>query len=135
MISFYPVLRSLGHWWWMWTVGSIVRCLKWDGGGGLTLSCPGAQRPGWPNSQLPIRNLLSPMPKLGTFSFLSLRHLLALFWQNWSIRGQPLFSMRHPKNFEYDRLFLCLKMAEIDMGCKFWVKKNDSGHKNLFFKC
>ena len=75
------------------------------------------------------------MPKLGDFKFLSLRHLLATFQQNWSIRGvaAALFSSRRPKNFENEKFFLCLKIAEIDMGGQFWVEKNDSGHKNSFF--
>ena len=43
-----------------------------------------------------------------------------------------LFSSRRPKNFENEKFFLCLKIAEIDMGDQFWVEKNDSGHKNPF---
>ena len=31
------------------------------------------------------------------------------------------------------KTFVCLKIVEIDMGGQFWVKKNDSGHKNSFF--
>ena len=27
-----------------------------------------------------------------------------------------LFSLRHPKNFENEKFFFCLKIAEIDMG-------------------
>ena len=41
-------------------------------------------------------------------------------------------------NFENEKMFLCLKIAEIDMGGggrgQFWVEKNDSGHKNSFLK-
>ena len=57
-------------------------------------------------------------------------------FENWSIRGvaAALFSLRRPKNFEYEKFFLCLKIAEIDMGGQFWVEKNDSGHKEPFFK-
>ena len=44
-----------------------------------------------------------------------------------------LFSSRGPQNFENEKFFLCLKIAEIDMGGQFWVEKNDSGHKNSFF--
>ena len=60
---------------------------------------------------------------------------MATFQQNWSIRGvaAALFSSRRPKNFENEKFFLCLKIAEIDMGGQFWVEKNDSGHKNSFF--
>ena len=45
-----------------------------------------------------------------------------------------LFSSRRSKNFENEKFFLCLKIAAIDMGGQFWVEKNDSGHKNSFFK-
>ena len=57
-------------------------------------------------------------------------------FENWSIRGvaAALFSLRRPKNFENEKFFLCLKIAEIDMGGQFWVEKNDSGHKDPFFK-
>ena len=49
-----------------------------------------------------------------------------------------LFSLRRLKNFENENIFLCLKIAEIDIGgggggVQFWVGKNDSGHKNSFF--
>ena len=44
-----------------------------------------------------------------------------------------LFSSRRPKNFENEKIFLCLKIGEIEMGGQFWVEKNDSGHKNSFF--
>ena len=39
-------------------------------------------------------------------------------FENWSIRGvaAALFSLRHPKNFENEEFFLCLKITEIDMG-------------------
>ena len=42
-----------------------------------------------------------------------------------------LFSSRHPKNFENEKIFLCLKIAEIDMGGQFLVEKDDSAHKKL----
>ena len=59
-----------------------------------------------------------------------------MFWQNSSEIGQSivLFSSRRLKNFENEKLFLCLEIAEIDMGGQFWVEKNDCGHKNLNFK-
>ena len=44
-----------------------------------------------------------------------------------------LLSSRHLKNFENEKIFLCLKIVEIDMGGQFWVEMNDSGHKNTFF--
>ena len=76
-------------------------------------------------------------PKLCDFQFLSLRHALTKFKQNWSIRevAAALFSSRHPKNIENEKIFLCLKIAEIDMGGggQFWVEENEFGHKNSFF--
>ena len=58
-------------------------------------------------------------------------------FENWSIRAvaAALFSLRRPKNFENEKFFLCLKIAEIDMGGQFWIETNDSGHKDPFFKC
>ena len=48
-----------------------------------------------------------------------------------------LSSSRHPKNVENEKIFFCLKIAEIDMGWggegQFWVENNDYGHKNSFF--
>ena len=43
------------------------------------------------------------------------------------------FSSRSPKNFENEKIFLCLKNTEIDIGGQFWVKKNDPRHKNSCF--
>ena len=42
-----------------------------------------------------------------------------------------LFSSTRLKNFDNERIFLCLKIAEIDS--QFWAKKNDSRHNNSFF--
>ena len=55
-------------------------------------------------------------------------------FENWSFWGvaAALFSLRRPKNFENEKFFLCLKIAEIDMGGQFWVEKNDSGHNTHF---
>ena len=53
------------------------------------------------------------------------------------IRGvvAALFSSRRPKNFKNEKIFLCLKIAEIDMGQgQFCVEKNDSGHKISYFE-
>ena len=48
-----------------------------------------------------------------------------------------LFSSRRPENFEIEKIFLCLKIAEINMGggggVNFAVEKNGSEHKNSFF--
>ena len=44
-----------------------------------------------------------------------------------------LFSHRDvPTIFKNEKIFLCLKIAEIDMGGQFWVEKNKSGHKHSF---
>ena len=42
-------------------------------------------------------------------------------FENWSIKGVAgaLFSLRRPKNFENEKFFLCLRIAEIDMGVNF----------------
>ena len=71
--------------------------------------------------------LLNPIEIFTTFTDLEF---------NWSIRGvaAALFSLRRPKNFENEKFFLCLKIAEIDVGGQVWVEKNDSGHKDPFFK-
>ena len=44
-----------------------------------------------------------------------------------------LFLSRRLKNFEDEQIFVCLRIAEIDMGGQCWVEKNGSGHKNLIF--
>ena len=46
-------------------------------------------------------------------------------FENWSIRGvaAALFSLRRPKNFEYEKFFLRLKIAEIDMGVNFGLRR------------
>ena len=42
-------------------------------------------------------------------------------------------SSKRLKNFENEKLFFCLEIAEIDRESQFWVEKNDSGHKSLVF--
>ena len=42
-----------------------------------------------------------------------------------------LFSSRCPENFENEKIFLSLKIVEINMEGQFWVDKKDSGHKNF----
>ena len=75
------------------------------------------------------------IPKLGDFQLLSLRHILTKFCKIDQSGGvaAALSSSRRPKNFENEKIFLCLKIVEIDMGGQFWVEKNDSEHKNSFF--
>ena len=69
-----------------------------------------------------------------------------MFWPNLSKTDQSgggggggvaaaFFSSTRLKSFENGKNFLCLKIAEIDMGGQFWVEKKGSGHKtNIFFK-
>ena len=51
-----------------------------------------------------------------------------------SVVAAALFSSKRSKNFENETIFLCLKIAGIDMRGQFWVEKNKSGHKNSFFQ-
>ena len=51
-----------------------------------------------------------------------LRHALTKFYQTWSIKGVAgaLFFHRDVlKNFENEKVFLCMKIAEIDMAGQF----------------
>ena len=88
--------------------------------------------PGWPNSQLPIRNLLSYEAQTWRLLVFILKTPSGQIFSK--ISQSALFSLRHPKNFENENFFFCLKIAKIDMGGQFWLEKNDSGHKNPFFK-
>ena len=45
-----------------------------------------------------------------------------------------LSSSRRPKKFENEKIFICLKIAELDMGGHFWIEENESGHKSSFFQ-
>ena len=66
-----------------------------------------------------------------------------MFWPNFSKINQSreggaclfaaLFSSKRPKNFDNEKIFHCLRIAEMDMGSQVWVDKNDSGHKLFFF--
>ena len=44
------------------------------------------------------------------------------------------FSSRHLKNYENEKISLCLKIAEICMMGQIWVEKNDSEHKSSLLK-
>ena len=96
----------------------------------------GAQRPGWPNSQLPIRNLL---PYDAQTWWLLVFILKTPFGQilaklvNQGGRCCSFLIETSQKLWKW-KFFLCLKSAEIDMGGQFWVDKNDSGNKNPFLK-
>ena len=103
---------------------SILRCfnkLWWSVdlvSGLLTLSGPGgAQRPGWPNSQMTIRNLLLYDAETRWILVFILKahsdQILAKLI-NQGVAA-ALSSSRRPKNFENEKIFLCLKIVEIDM--------------------
>ena len=96
----------------------------------------GAQRPGWPNSQLTIRILLLyDAETWWLLVFILKAHsdqiLAKLINQGGCCCS---FIIETSQNFENEKIFLCLKIVEIDMGGQFWVEKNDSGHKGSFFK-
>ena len=102
-----------------------------------SLSAFEQQRPGWPNSQLSIRNLfLCDVQTLWLlviiFKTCSDQILAKLINQGGC--AAALFASRRPKNLQNEKNFLCLEIAEIGMGGQFWVEKNDSGHKNSFFE-
>ena len=104
----------------------------------LTLSGPGgggAQKPGWPNSQLPIRNLLFYDAQTWWLLVFILKIHSDQIWVKLINQGvaAAYLSSKRPQNFENEKIFLCLKIVEIDMGGQFWVEKNDSGHTNSFF--
>ena len=74
-------------------------------------------------------------PNLVTFSF----YPSDTFWPNFSKIGQSggcccSFLIETSQKILNEKFFLCLKLAQIDTGGQFWVEKNDSGHKNPFFK-
>ena len=105
---------------------------------GLTLSGPGGggtQWPGWPNSQLPIWNLLLYDAQacwlLGSILKAHSDQILTKLINQGGCCCS--FSLRRLKNFENEKNFLCLKIAEIDMTGQFWVAKNDFRHKTSFF--
>ena len=95
----------------------------------------GAQRPGWPNSQLPIRNLLSYDAQTWWLLVFILKtpfgHILAKLVNQEGCCCS--FLIETSQKFWKWKIFLFLKIVEIDMGGQFWVEKNDSGHKNSFF--
>ena len=91
----------------------------------------GAQRPGWPNSQLPIRNLL----------FYHALNVLTKFYRSWSIKGGGggggcccSFLIKASQKFTKWKIFLCLEIAEIDMGVNFGSRRTILNIKTLFFK-
>ena len=95
----------------------------------------GAERPGWANSQLPLRNILSYDAQtwwllvfiLKTGSDQVLAKLI-----NQGVAA-ALLSSRYPKNFEIEKNFLCLKIVEIDMGDNFGLRRTILDTNNSFF--
>ena len=71
------------------------------------------------------------MPKLGDFKTRSEQILAKLI--NEGVDA-ALFSSRHPKNFENEKNFLCLKIAEIDMGVNFGLRRMILDIKTHFLK-
>ena len=82
-------------------------------------------------------------PNVVTFSFY-LQDMLLSILANCK-RGQSggggggggvaatLLSLRHSKNFENKKFPFASKLLKLTGG-QFWVEKNESGHKNVFFK-
>ena len=70
---------------------------------------------GRPNPELPLRNLLPHDAQTLSLLVLILGHARTKFQQTWSIRrvAAAVFSSRRPKNFGNEKIFLCLKIAEI----------------------
>ena len=88
------------------------------------------------NSQLPFKNLLTCDAQtlwISVFIFETCSDLILAKLIDQGVAA-ALSSSRRLKNFENEKNFFCLKIAETDMGSRFWVNKNDSGHKILFFK-
>ena len=94
-----------------------------------------AQRPGWPNSQLTIRNLLLYDAETWWLLVFVLKahsdQILAKLINQGGCCCS--FAIETSQKFWKWKNFLCLKIVEIDMGSQFWVEKNDSGHKNSLF--
>ena len=62
-----------------------------------------------------------------------------MFWPNFSKIDQSggcccFFSSRHHKSFENEKIFLCLKIAEIDTGVKFWSRRTILDIKRHIYK-
>ena len=118
------------------TGGSLGVDLGWGstrrlgvGGGGW------AQRPGWPNLQLPFRNLLFYDAQtlwilVKTYSDQILAKLINQEGGGWCCCS---FLIETSQKFWKWKNFLLLENFWNWHGSQFWVEKNDSGHKNLSF--
>ena len=91
------------------------------------------QRPRWPNSELPFRSLLPYDAQTLWLLILACFDLILAKLVNQGV-ASALFSSRRPKNFENEKIFLCLKIAEIDMGVNFGSKRTNIDIKIHFFK-
>ena len=88
-------------------------------------------------TQLPIRNLLAYDAQ--TWLFLVFNHLKTRSDQILAKLisegvAAALLSSRRPKNFENEKIFFCLKIAEIDLGVNFGSKRTNLDIKGHFFK-
>ena len=96
----------------------------------------GAQRPGWPNSQLPIRNLLSYDAQTWWLLVFILEtpfgHILAKLVNQGGCCCS--FLIETSQKFWKWKIFPMLENCWNWHGGEFFVEKNDSGHKNSFFK-
>ena len=103
----------------------------------VTLSGPGgwAQRSGWSNSQLPIRNLLlrdAQTFRLLVFVFKTCSdQILAKLISQGVVAA--LFSSTCPKNLKNEKIFLHLEIAEMDMGVNFGSRRAIMDIKTHFF--
>ena len=119
-------------------------CLKekWDSHLGcylnLTLSDPGGGGLRGQTHSCQSETSYPMMPKLGDFQFCIFKtpfgQILAKLVNQRGCYSSFLFETS--QKLENEKVFLCLKIAKIDIGGRgqFWVEKNDTGHKSPFFK-
>ena len=91
-----------------------------------------AGKPGWPNSQLPFRNLLfydAQTLWILVFIFKTCPDQILVKWIN---QGGCCCSFLIETSKKFWKMFFCMKTAEIDMRGQFWVEKNAvGGHFNF----
>ena len=95
----------------------------------------GAQRPGWQNSQLPIRNLLSYDAQTWWLLVFILETPFSHISAKLVNQGGCCcsFLIETSQKFWKWKIFPMLENCWNWHGGQFWVEKNDSGHKNSFF--
>ena len=95
----------------------------------------GNQRPGWPNSQLTIKNLLLYDAETRWLLIFILKahsdQILAKLINQWGCCCS--FVIETSQKFLKWKNFPLLENCWNWHGGQFWVEKNDSGHKNLLF--